>query len=60
MAVINKVYKSFVDVIYGKEGRFRETLLGKERGQLFKTFYDCCRASTFMPRKISILLFQTF
>ncbi|KAF4360002.1 hypothetical protein F8388_004509 [Cannabis sativa] len=25
----NKVYKSFLDVIEGKEGRFRETLLGK-------------------------------
>ncbi|KAF4371805.1 hypothetical protein F8388_023118 [Cannabis sativa] len=25
----NKVYKSFSDVIEGKEGRFRETLLGK-------------------------------
>jgi DNA-directed RNA polymerase subunit beta' len=25
----NKVYKSFLDVIEGKEGRFHETLLGK-------------------------------
>nr|TKW28280.1 hypothetical protein SEVIR_3G308900v2 [Setaria viridis] len=25
----NKVYKSFSDVIEGKEGRFCETLLGK-------------------------------
>ena len=25
----NKVYKSFSDIIEGKEGRFRETLLGK-------------------------------
>ncbi|KAJ6694567.1 DNA-DIRECTED RNA polymerase [Salix koriyanagi] len=25
----NKVYKSFSDVIEGKEGRFRETMLGK-------------------------------
>ncbi|KAL2225029.1 UNVERIFIED_CONTAM: DNA-directed RNA polymerase subunit beta, partial [Sesamum indicum] len=41
----NKVYKSFSDVIEGKEGRFRETLLGKRvdySGQiaieLFQTF----------------------
>ncbi|GAA0155682.1 DNA-directed RNA polymerase [Lithospermum erythrorhizon] len=26
----NKVYKSFSDVIEGKEGRFRETLLGQQ------------------------------
>ena len=25
----NKIYKSFSDVIEGKEGRFHETLLGK-------------------------------
>ncbi|KAL2224281.1 UNVERIFIED_CONTAM: DNA-directed RNA polymerase subunit beta [Sesamum indicum] len=46
----NKVYKSFSDVIEGKEGRFRETLLG-QTGRLFRAFRHC---------QIAIELFQTF
>nr|YP_010310431.1 RNA polymerase beta' subunit [Persicaria maackiana]UMY75965.1 RNA polymerase beta' subunit [Persicaria maackiana]WLS52791.1 RNA polymerase beta' subunit [Persicaria maackiana]WOZ09896.1 RNA polymerase beta' subunit [Persicaria maackiana] len=60
----NKVYKSFSDVIEGKEGRFRETLLGKRVdysgrsvivvGPLL-SLHRCG-----LPREIAIELFQTF
>nr|YP_009757847.1 RNA polymerase beta' subunit [Eurystyles cotyledon]QIM61256.1 RNA polymerase beta' subunit [Eurystyles cotyledon] len=60
----NKVYKSFSDVIEGKEGRFRETLLGKRVdysgrsvivvGPLL-SLHQCG-----LPREIAIELFQTF
>ncbi|KAK8957643.1 DNA-directed RNA polymerase subunit beta' [Platanthera zijinensis] len=60
----NKVYKSFFDVIEGKEGRFRETLLGKRVdysgrsiivvGPLL-SLHQCG-----LPREIEIELFQTF
>nr|YP_010581393.1 RNA polymerase beta' subunit [Triphyophyllum peltatum]UZT27798.1 RNA polymerase beta' subunit [Triphyophyllum peltatum] len=60
----NKVYKSFSDIIEGKEGRFRETLLGKRVdysgrsvivvGPSF-SLYQCG-----LPREIAIELFQTF
>ncbi|KAF9603054.1 hypothetical protein IFM89_033779 [Coptis chinensis] len=60
----NKIYKSFSDVIEGKEGRFREILLGKRVdcsgrsvivvGPLF-SLYRCG-----LPREIAIELFHTF
>nr|YP_010177681.1 RNA polymerase beta' subunit [Edgeworthia gardneri]QST15402.1 RNA polymerase beta' subunit [Edgeworthia gardneri] len=60
----NKVYKSFSDLIEGKEGRFRETLLGKRVdysgrsvivvGPLL-SLHRCG-----LPREIAIELFQTF
>nr|WDE75214.1 RNA polymerase beta' subunit [Juglans mandshurica] len=60
----NKVYKSFSDVIEGKEGRFRETLLGKRVdysgrsvivvGPLL-SLHRCG-----LPREIAIELFQPF
>ena len=60
----NKVYKSFTDLIEGKEGRFRETLLGKRVdysgrsvivvGPLL-SLHQCG-----LPREIAIELFQTF
>nr|QGQ56412.1 RNA polymerase beta' subunit [Cheirostylis chinensis] len=59
-----KIYKSFSDVIEGKEGRFRETLLGKRVdysgrsvivvGPLL-SLHQCG-----LPREIAIELFQTF
>nr|YP_010269734.1 RNA polymerase beta' subunit [Ardisia fordii]UFP90443.1 RNA polymerase beta' subunit [Ardisia sieboldii]UFP90617.1 RNA polymerase beta' subunit [Ardisia argenticaulis]UIG87574.1 RNA polymerase beta' subunit [Ardisia fordii] len=60
----NKVYKSFSDVIEGKEGRFRETLLGKRVDYSGRSvivvgpslsLYRCG-----LPREIAIELFQTF
>nr|UGK71445.1 RNA polymerase beta' subunit [Globba lancangensis] len=60
----NKVYKSFSDIIEGKEGRFRETLLGKRVdysgrsvivvGPSF-SLHQCG-----LPREIAIELLQTF
>nr|QGW36530.1 RNA polymerase beta' subunit [Thrixspermum tsii] len=60
----NKIYKSFSDVIEGKEGRFRETLLGKRVdysgrsvivvGPLL-SLHQCG-----LPREIAIELFQAF
>ncbi|KAI5382342.1 DNA-directed RNA polymerase subunit beta'', variant 2 (chloroplast) [Lathyrus oleraceus] len=60
----NKVYKSFSDIIEGKEGRFRETLLGKRVdysgrsvivvGPLL-SLHRCG-----LPPEIAIELFQTF
>ncbi|KAL3507638.1 hypothetical protein ACH5RR_033020 [Cinchona calisaya] len=60
----NKVYKSFSDVIEGKEGRFQETLLGKQvdySGRsvivvgLSLSLHRCG-----LPREIAIELFLTF
>nr|YP_010290307.1 RNA polymerase beta' subunit [Anarthria humilis]ULQ64073.1 RNA polymerase beta' subunit [Anarthria humilis] len=60
----NNVYKSFSDVIEGKEGRFRETLLGKRvdysgRSVIvvgpWLSLHECG-----LPREIAIELFQTF
>nr|YP_010035979.1 RNA polymerase beta' subunit [Impatiens alpicola]QQQ89286.1 RNA polymerase beta' subunit [Impatiens alpicola] len=60
----NKVYKSFSDVIEGKEGRFRETLLGKRVDYSGRSvivvgpplsLHQCG-----LPREIAIELFQTF
>nr|YP_009670961.1 RNA polymerase beta' subunit [Passiflora arbelaezii]QCX30240.1 RNA polymerase beta' subunit [Passiflora arbelaezii] len=60
----NRAYKSFSDVIEGKEGRFRETVLGKRVdysgrsvivvGPLL-SLHRCG-----LPREIAIELFQTF
>nr|KJB64977.1 hypothetical protein B456_010G074300 [Gossypium raimondii] len=60
----NKVYKSFSDVIEGKEGRFRETSLGKQVNYSRRSIIvvgpslslHCCG----LPREIAIELFQTF
>ncbi|CAN6483011.1 unnamed protein product [Victoria cruziana] len=60
----NKVYKSFLDVIEGKEERFHETLLGKQVDYLGHfvivvgpslSLHQCG-----LPREIAIELFQTF
>ncbi|RYR73955.1 hypothetical protein Ahy_A02g008537 [Arachis hypogaea] len=60
----NKVYKSFSDIIEGKEGRFRETLLGKrvdysERSVIVVgpslSLHRCG-----LPHEIAIELLQTF
>nr|YP_010474020.1 RNA polymerase beta' subunit [Corydalis crispa]UVH68233.1 RNA polymerase beta' subunit [Corydalis crispa] len=60
----NKVYKSFSDVIEGKEGRFRETLLGKRVDYSGRSvivvgpWLSLHRCG--LPREIAIELFQTF
>nr|YP_010292905.1 RNA polymerase beta' subunit [Dapsilanthus disjunctus]ULQ65098.1 RNA polymerase beta' subunit [Dapsilanthus disjunctus]ULQ65186.1 RNA polymerase beta' subunit [Dapsilanthus disjunctus] len=60
----NNVYKSFSDIIEGKEGRFRETLLGKRvdysgRSVIvvgpWLSLHQCG-----LPREIAIELFQIF
>nr|YP_009994330.1 RNA polymerase beta' subunit [Cuscuta nitida]QNP08410.1 RNA polymerase beta' subunit [Cuscuta nitida] len=60
----NKIYKSFSDIIEGKEGRFRETLLGKRVDYSGRSvivvgpslsLYQCG-----LPREIAIELFQPF
>nr|YP_009926653.1 RNA polymerase beta' subunit [Lophopyxis maingayi]QNK04945.1 RNA polymerase beta' subunit [Lophopyxis maingayi] len=60
----NKVYKSFSDIIEGKEGRFRETVLGKRVDYSGRSvivvgpklsLHQCG-----LPREIAIELFQTF
>nr|YP_010489175.1 RNA polymerase beta' subunit [Incarvillea lutea]UWK23405.1 RNA polymerase beta' subunit [Incarvillea lutea] len=60
----NQVYKSFSDVIEGKEGRFRETLLGKRVDYSGRSvivvgpslsLYQCG-----LPREIAIEIFQVF
>nr|YP_010554452.1 RNA polymerase beta' subunit [Phyllagathis griffithii]UTM99470.1 RNA polymerase beta' subunit [Phyllagathis griffithii] len=60
----NKIYKSFSDVIEGKEGRFRETMLGKRVDYSGRSvivvgpslpLHQCG-----LPREIAIELFQTF
>nr|YP_010642618.1 RNA polymerase beta' subunit [Saxifraga stellariifolia]YP_010642703.1 RNA polymerase beta' subunit [Saxifraga subaequifoliata]WBQ55855.1 RNA polymerase beta' subunit [Saxifraga stellariifolia]WBQ55940.1 RNA polymerase beta' subunit [Saxifraga subaequifoliata] len=60
----NKVYKSFSDVIEGKEGRFRETLLGKRVDYSGRSVIVVGPALSLhrcgLPREIAIELFQTF
>lgn len=60
----NKVYKSFSDVIEGKEGRFRETLLGKRVDYSGRSVIVIGPSLSLhrcgLPREIAIELFQTF
>nr|YP_010017682.1 RNA polymerase beta' subunit [Primula heucherifolia]QOJ47297.1 RNA polymerase beta' subunit [Primula heucherifolia] len=60
----NKVYKSFSDVIEGKEGRFRETLLGKRVDYSGRSVIVVGPSLSLhrcgLPREIAIELFQTF
>nr|URS72667.1 RNA polymerase beta' subunit [Salsola affinis] len=60
----NKVYKSFSDVIEGKEGRFRETLLGKRVDYSGRSVIVVGPSLSLhrcgLPREIAIKLFQTF
>nr|QJQ73713.1 RNA polymerase beta' subunit 1 [Teucrium ornatum] len=60
----NKVYKSFSDVIKGKEGRFRETLLGKRVDYSGRSVIVVGPSLSLhrcgLPREIAIELFQTF
>uniref|UniRef100_UPI0031F42F05 RNA polymerase beta' subunit n=1 Tax=Platylobium triangulare TaxID=1560081 RepID=UPI0031F42F05 len=60
----NKVYKSFSDIIEGKEGRFRETLLGKRVDYSGRSVIVVGPALSLhrcgLPREIAIELFQTF
>nr|YP_009660419.1 RNA polymerase beta' subunit [Duabanga grandiflora]QCS00312.1 RNA polymerase beta' subunit [Duabanga grandiflora] len=60
----NKVYKSFSDVIEGKEGRFRETLLGKRVDYSGRSVIVVGPSLPLhrcgLPREIAIELFQTF
>nr|YP_009108432.1 RNA polymerase beta' subunit [Genlisea margaretae]CDI43992.1 RNA polymerase beta' subunit [Genlisea margaretae] len=60
----NKVYKSFADVIEGKEGRFRETLLGKRVDYSGRSVIVVGPSLSLhrcgLPREIAIELFQTF
>nr|YP_009912241.1 RNA polymerase beta' subunit [Fulcaldea stuessyi]QLD96760.1 RNA polymerase beta' subunit [Fulcaldea stuessyi] len=60
----NKVYKSLSDVIEGKEGRFRETLLGKRVDYSGRSVIVVGPSLALhrcgLPREIAIELFQTF
>nr|QXE45674.1 RNA polymerase beta' subunit [Glischrocaryon aureum] len=60
----NKVYKSFSDVIEGKEGRFRETMLGKRVDYSGRSVIVVGPSLALhrcgLPREIAIELFQTF
>nr|YP_010950886.1 RNA polymerase beta' subunit [Corydalis heracleifolia]WML68875.1 RNA polymerase beta' subunit [Corydalis heracleifolia]DBA09049.1 TPA_asm: RNA polymerase beta' subunit [Corydalis heracleifolia] len=60
----NKVYKSFSDVLEGKEGRFRETLLGKRVDYSGRSVIVVGPSLSLhrcgLPREIAIELFQTF
>lgn len=60
----NKVYKSFSDVIEGKEGRFRETLLGKRVDYSGRSVILVGPSLSLhrcgLPREIAIELFQIF
>nr|UVH67797.1 RNA polymerase beta' subunit [Eriocaulon tonkinense] len=60
----NKVYKSFSNVIEGKEGRFRETLLGKRVDYSGRSVIVVGPSLSLhqcgLPREIAIELFQTF
>nr|YP_009556491.1 RNA polymerase beta subunit [Rhabdodendron amazonicum]QBC72509.1 RNA polymerase beta subunit [Rhabdodendron amazonicum]QBE88144.1 RNA polymerase beta' subunit [Rhabdodendron amazonicum] len=60
----NKVYKSFSDVIEGKEGRFRETLLGKRVDYSGRSVIVVGPSLSLhrcgLPSEIAIELFQTF
>nr|QVX29573.1 RNA polymerase beta' subunit [Pterodon abruptus] len=60
----NKVYKSFSEIIEGKEGRFRETLLGKRVDYSGRSVIVIGPSLSLhrcgLPREIAIELFQTF
>nr|WRH07627.1 RNA polymerase beta' subunit [Citropsis articulata]BEV75536.1 RNA polymerase subunit beta' [Citropsis gilletiana]BEV75627.1 RNA polymerase subunit beta' [Citropsis schweinfurthii] len=60
----NKIYKSFSDVIERKEGRFRETLLGKRVDYSGRSVIVVGPSLSLhqcgLPREIAIELFQTF
>lgn len=60
----NKVFKSFSDVIEGKEGRFRETLLGKRVDYSGRSVIVVGPSLSLhqcgLPREIAIELFQPF
>nr|QFQ40400.1 RNA polymerase beta' subunit [Phyllagathis erecta] len=60
----NKIYKSFADVIEGKEGRFRETMLGKRVDYSGRSVIVVGPSLPLhrcgLPREIAIELFQTF
>nr|YP_008854502.1 RNA polymerase beta [Ravenala madagascariensis]AHA12591.1 RNA polymerase beta [Ravenala madagascariensis] len=60
----NNVYKSFSDVIEGKEGRFRETLLGKRVDYSGRSVIVVGPSLSLhqcgLPREIAIELFQPF
>ncbi|KAM7460085.1 hypothetical protein LguiA_035915 [Lonicera macranthoides] len=60
----NQVYKSFSDRIAGKEGRFRETLLGKRVDYSGRSVIVVGPSLSLhrcgLPREIAIELFQTF
>nr|YP_009670879.1 RNA polymerase beta' subunit [Passiflora contracta]QCX30159.1 RNA polymerase beta' subunit [Passiflora contracta] len=60
----NKVYKSFSDVIEGKEGRFRETMLGKRVDYSGRSVIVVGPSLSLhrcgLPREIAIELFQAF
>jgi len=59
-----KVYKSFSDIIEGKEGRFRETLLGKRVDYSGRSVIIVGPSLSLhrcgLPGEIAIELFQTF
>ncbi|XP_061355163.1 DNA-directed RNA polymerase subunit beta'-like [Gastrolobium bilobum] len=60
----NKIYKSFSDIIEGKEGRFRETLLGKRVDYSGRSVIVVGPSLSLhrcgLPCEIAIELFQTF
>nr|YP_009671530.1 RNA polymerase beta' subunit [Passiflora menispermifolia]QCX30806.1 RNA polymerase beta' subunit [Passiflora menispermifolia] len=60
----NKAYKSFSDVIEGKEGRFRETMLGKRVDYSGRSVIVVGPSLSLhrcgLPREMAIELFQTF
>nr|YP_009708639.1 RNA polymerase beta' subunit [Elytranthe albida]QEV86248.1 RNA polymerase beta' subunit [Elytranthe albida] len=60
----NKIYKSFSDVIEGKEGRFRETLLGKRVDYSGRSVIIVGPSLSLhrcgLPHEIAIELFQIF
>nr|YP_009681126.1 RNA polymerase beta [Sagittaria trifolia]QDG01465.1 RNA polymerase beta [Sagittaria trifolia] len=60
----NQAYKSFSDVIEGKEGRFRETLLGKRVDYSGRSVIVVGPSLSLhqcgLPREIAIELFQPF
>nr|YP_010474840.1 RNA polymerase beta' subunit [Corydalis decumbens]UVH69127.1 RNA polymerase beta' subunit [Corydalis decumbens] len=60
----NRVYKSFSDVIAGKEGRFRETLLGKRVDYSGRSVIVVGPSLSLhrcgLPRELAIELFQPF
>ncbi|KAF6163463.1 hypothetical protein GIB67_029312 [Kingdonia uniflora] len=60
----NKVYKSFSDIIEGKEGRFRETILGKQVDYSGRSIIVISPSLSLhrcgLPHEIAIELFQSF